>query len=135
MSLPRKTQPIDRLPITVNFSDSIGLVHEQVHWTPKGVVILTKWHFALGAEVEFAFDHRGERHCCTGIVVGCHPLREPAGFYETVLFFADTPCEKLYKAACDCRLARDRDEHLARERVARDGHSSRANGSSHRRRI
>lgn len=92
--------------VTVSFSDSISFGRQEVHWTPKGVRLLTKWHFADGAEVEFAFDHKGERHCCSGIVVGCHPLRAPAGFYETILFFIETPCTILQKAACDCRLAR-----------------------------
>ena len=124
-----RTQPTDRPPITVSYSDSIGLVHDQVHWTPKGVRLLTKWHFALGAEVEFAFDHQGERHCCTGFVVNCHPLQEPAGFYETILYFADTPCERLYKAACDCRLARE--NHLAQETKS----EGRQNGYPRRRRF
>lgn len=93
--------------VTVSFSDSIKLIKEQIDWTPKGVKLLTKWYFEEGVEVEFAFDYRGERHCCTGVVVGCHPLREPRGCFETVLYFVETPCSKLQKAACDCRLARD----------------------------
>ncbi len=93
--------------VTVSFSDSIDLANEQVQWTPKGVCLLTKWHFAEGVEVEFAFEHQGERHCCSGVVVACHPLREPQGCYETILYFVDTPCSKLQKAACDCNLARD----------------------------
>ena len=94
-----------RSEVVVNFSDSINLVRDQVDWNPKGVRLLTKWHFSDGAEVEFSFDHAGERHCCVGIVVGCHPLTRPAGHFETVLFFTETPCLKLQKAACDCRLA------------------------------
>jgi hypothetical protein len=39
--------------------------------------------------------------------VACHPLREPAGCFETVLYFVDTPCTQLQKAACACQLARD----------------------------
>ncbi len=92
--------------MTVNFSDSVDLIHDQIHWSPKGVSLLTKWPFAVGKEVEFAFDHRGERHCCAGVVVACHPLRRPAGHFEVVLYFVETPCTKLQKAACACRLAR-----------------------------
>ncbi len=66
-----------------------------------------KWFFEEGTEVEFAFDHLGERHCCAGIVVSCHPLSEPRGCFETVLYFVETPCTKLQKAASDCRLARE----------------------------
>lgn len=95
--------------MTVSFSDSINLIKDQVQWSPKGVCLLTKWPFRVGAEVEFAFDHRGERHCCTGVVVECHPLRRPLGFYEIVLFFVETPCSKLQKAACDCQLAHEMD--------------------------
>lgn len=101
MPLPSK------LPITVSFSDSLRLIREQVHWTPKGVRLLTKWYFTQGTEIEFAFDHKGERHCCVGVVVGCRPLRRPEGLFETVLFFIETPCTRLQKAACDCRLAHD----------------------------
>jgi hypothetical protein len=61
--------------------------------------------------VEFAFDHKGERHCCAGVVVACHPLRTPAGFYEIVLYFVETPCSKLQKAACACKLAREQLMH------------------------
>jgi hypothetical protein len=93
--------------VTVSFSDSLDLIRDQIDWTPKGVRLLTKWHFAEGTEVEFAFDYDGERHCCIGIVVACHSLRRPQGCYETVLFFIETPCTKLQKAACACRLARD----------------------------
>ena len=107
MPAPSKSNSGQSTQVTVSFSDSINLIRDQVHWTPKGVRLLTKWHFAEGAEVEFAFEHKGERHCCSGIVVGCHPLRQPAGFYETVLFFIETPCTKLQEAACDCRLARE----------------------------
>ena len=93
--------------VTVSFSDSIDLIKDQVHWTPKGVCLLTKWYFEQGVEMEFAFDHQGERHCCTGVVVACHPLRRPAGHFETVLYFIETPCSKLQKAASACQLARD----------------------------
>jgi hypothetical protein len=99
--------------VTINFSDSIRLIRDQVRWTPKGVQLLTKWHFAEGTELEFAFDHQGERHCHTGVVVACHPLREPSGFYELHLFFIETPCTRLQKAASACRLAAER-ERLAR---------------------
>ena len=105
MSLPTKSK--ERNEVVVNFSDSINLCRDQVEWNPKGVRLYTKWPFAEGAEVEFSFDHRGERHCSVGIVVGCHSLRSPVGYYETVLFFTETPCSKLQKAACDCRLAPD----------------------------
>lgn len=107
MALKSKSRASEGGQVTVSFSDSIRLIQDQIHWTPKGVSLLTKWYFAEGVEVEFAFDYGGERHCCSGVVVACHPLREPAGFFETVLFFVDTPCSKLQKAACDCRLARD----------------------------
>jgi hypothetical protein len=113
MPLPSNTKTGSRVQITVSFSDSINLIHEQVHWTPKGVRLLTKWPFAVGSEVEFAFDHKGERHCCVGVVVSCHPLRQPAGCYEMMLYFIETPCTKLQKAACDCRLARE--NHLAKD--------------------
>lgn len=93
--------------VTVNFSDSIDTVKDRIDWSPKGVSLLTKWFFEEGVEVEFAFDYRGERHCCSGVVVSCHPLREPRGCFETVLYFVETPCSKLQKAATDCRLARD----------------------------
>jgi hypothetical protein len=92
--------------VTVNFSDSIDLIPDQIHWSPKGVSLLSKWPFAEGTEVEFAFDHQGERHCCTGVVVACHSLLRPAGYFEVVLFFVETPCSKLQEAACACRLAR-----------------------------
>jgi hypothetical protein len=109
MVMPFQSKPRagDGGQVTVNYSDSISLLKEQVHWTAKGVCLLTKWHFEEGSEVEFAFDHRGERHCCVGVVVACHPLRQIPGCFETVLYFVDTPCSKLQKAACDCRLARD----------------------------
>ncbi|MCE0523598.1 MAG: hypothetical protein LV480_11885 [Methylacidiphilales bacterium] len=99
--------------------------------------LLTKWPFRVGAEVEFAFDHRGKRHCCTGVVVACHPLRQPLGFYETVLFFVETPCSKLQKAACDCRLAHDHQEAqpetgVTPDDTATDGASQDGAGSSSR---
>jgi hypothetical protein len=91
--------------VTVSFSDSINLIKKQIRWSPKGVSLLTKWPFRVGAEVEFAFDHLGERHCCTGIVVACHALPRQEGYYEVSLFFVETPCSTFQKAACDCRLA------------------------------
>lgn len=100
--------------VTVSFSDSINLIQDQVHWTSKGVRLLTKWHFAEGTEIEFAFDHQGERHCCAGVVVACHPLSKPSGMYQTVLFFVEVPCPDLQKAACACRLHRE-------ENAAADG--------------
>ena len=112
--------------MTVNFSDSLDLIHDQIHWSPKGVSLLTKWPFAVGKEVEFAFDHRGERHCCTGVVVACHPLRRPAGHFEVVLYFVETPCTKLQKAACACRLARA--EELRREEAR---YVNTLNGAAH----
>jgi hypothetical protein len=113
MALPSKSKIGTQ--VTVSFSDSIRLIRDQVDWTPQGVRLLTKWHFGEGTEVEFAFDHKGERHCCVGIVVGCRPLRQPAGFFETVLFFIETPCTRLQKAACDCRLARA--GHIPRDEI------------------
>jgi hypothetical protein len=106
MAISSKSRAMEGERVTVSFSDSIDLIHDQIHWTPKGVRLLTKWPFAEGAEVEFAFDHRGERHGCAGVVVACHPLRRPAGHFEVVLYFVETPCSKLQKAAYDCRLAR-----------------------------
>lgn len=104
MAIHNKEETEEGRRVTVSFSDSIDLPKEKVQWTPKGVCLLTKWHFAEGVEVEFAFEHQGERHCCVGIVVACHPHQNP-GHYETVLYFVDTPCTKLRKAACDCHLA------------------------------
>jgi hypothetical protein len=109
MAISSKSPSVRATEVTVSFSDSINLVKDQVRWSPKGVSLLTKWHFAEGAEVEFAFDHRGKRYCCSGVVVACHPLRQPAGCFETVLYFVDTPCTQLQKAACACHLARDGD--------------------------
>lgn len=91
--------------VTVSFSDSVNVGRNHVQWTPKGVRLLTKWPFVLGTELEFAFDHRGERHCHVGVVVACHPLKEPAGLFETILYFTETPCTEHRKAARDCRLA------------------------------
>jgi hypothetical protein len=91
--------------VTVSFSDSVNVGRNHVQWTPKGVQLLTKWPFAEGTELEFAFDYRGERHCHVGVVVACHPLKEPAGLFETVLYFIETPCHEHRKAARDCRLA------------------------------
>jgi hypothetical protein len=106
MSMSSKSGVARGVPVIVNFSDSIRLVRDQIDWTPRGVRLVSKWHFDEGTEIEFAFDHRGARHCCSGIVVGCHPLREPRGLYEMVLFFVEVPCSELQKAACDCRLHR-----------------------------
>ena len=92
--------------VTVNFSDSINLVRRQVQWSPKGVSLLTKWPFAVGAELEFAFDHQRERHCCVGVVVACRPLAKPENHYETVLYFVETPCLEAQKAAHECQLAK-----------------------------
>jgi hypothetical protein len=105
MAIQTKTRASEGTRITVSFSDSINLIKKQIHWSPKGVSLLTKWPFRVGAEVEFAFDHQGERHCCTGVVVGCHPLRRPDGYYQICLFFVETPCSTFRKAACDCQLA------------------------------
>src|ERR1700749_3245960 len=108
MAIQNKTRAGEGTRVTVSYSDSINLIKDQVRWSPKGVSLLTKWPFRVGAEVEFAFDHASERHCCVGIVVGCHELRRPAGFYETGLCFVETPCSELQKAASACRLARER---------------------------
>ncbi len=107
MAIQNKTRTKEGTKVTVSYSDSISLVKKHVQWSPKGVSLLTKWPFRVGAEVEFAFDHLGERHCCTGVVVECYPAPQQAGFYETVLFFVETPCSALQKAATDCRLARE----------------------------
>src|ERR1700722_19239582 len=107
MAIQSKPRAGEGARVTVSYSDTINLVKKQVQWSPKGVSLLTKWPFRVGAEVEFAFDHRGERHCCTGIVVACRPLRRPPGFYEISLFFVETPCSTFQKAACACQLARD----------------------------
>jgi len=117
MAIQSKTGADEGTQVRVSFSDSINLIRDQIHWSPKGVSLLTKWPFRVGAEVEFAFDHRGERHCCTGVVVACHPLRRPVGFFETVLFFVETPCSKLLKAACDCRLAHEQHEPESQTRL------------------
>lgn len=108
MAASSKTRSTEEPNVTVSYSDSINLVRQQVRWSPKGVSLLTKWPFAVGAEVEFAFDHQGERHCCVGVVVACRPLRRPANHYETVLYFVETPCAEAQKAASDCRLASQR---------------------------
>jgi hypothetical protein len=96
---PREAQ------VTVSFSDSVNVGRDHVQWTPKGVRLVTKWPFLEGTELEFAFDHRGERHCHVGVVVACRPIREPAARYEIVLYFIETPCSEHRKAAHDCRLA------------------------------
>src|SRR5271156_3376290 len=104
MAIQSKKRADEGTRVTVSFSDSVDLLKDQVRWSPKGVSLLPKWPFRVGAEVEFAFDHQAERHCCTGVVVECHPLSEQVGVYETVLFVVETPCTKLQKAACDCQL-------------------------------
>jgi len=108
MATPTKSKAKTGAQVTVNFSDSIVLIRNQVEWTPQGVSLLTKWPFAEGTEVEFAFDHAGARHCCVGVVVACHPLRRPAGYFNTVLYFVEVPCQELQKAASDCRLAKQK---------------------------
>jgi len=123
MAIQSKTGAGEGVRVTVSFSDSIDLIKEQVHWSPKGVGLLTKWPFRVGAEVEFAFDHQGERHCCTGVVVACHPLRRPLGFYEVLLFFVETPCSKLQKAACDCRLAHEHEHPQGKTQFTNDDHA------------
>jgi hypothetical protein len=123
MAIQSKPRAGEGMRVTVSFSDSINLIKDQVRWSPKGVSLLTKWPFRVGAEVEFAFDHQGERHCCTGVVVACHPLRRPLGFYETVLFFVETPCSKLQKAACDCQLAHEMDGVRDETPPASDNHA------------
>lgn len=107
MAIQTKTRAEEGKRITVSFSDSINLVKKHVQWSPKGVSIMTKWPFQVGAEVEFAFDHQSERHCCMGIVVACRDFPQRQGFYETVLYFVETPCQKVAKAACDCQLAHE----------------------------
>jgi hypothetical protein len=109
MAIQNKTRGNEGVRVTVSYSDSIDLVKKHVNWSPKGVSLLTKWPFQIGAEVEFAFDHQGERHCCAGVVVACRDKARQPGFYETVLYFVDTPCTKLQKAACDCQLAHEKD--------------------------
>jgi hypothetical protein len=94
--------------VTVSFSDTIELPRKKVEWTPNGVSLITKWPFAVGTEVEFAFDHRGTRHCCIGIVVSCRPLSRPENHYSTILYFVEVPCDELRHAACDCKLAHPR---------------------------
>jgi hypothetical protein len=91
--------------VTVSFSDTIELPKKKVEWTPNGVSLVTKWGFAEGTEVEFAFEHGGTRHCCIGIVVACRPLARPANHFSTVLYFIEVPCDELRHAACDCQLA------------------------------
>jgi hypothetical protein len=106
MAIPSKSRAVEGTQVTVTFSDSINLIKEQIQWSPKGVSLLTKWPFAEGTEVEFAFDYQGERHCCVGVVVSCNPFQRQPGCFEVVLYFVETPCTKLQKAASDCRLAR-----------------------------
>ena len=102
-----KTRADEGERVTVSFSDSINLVKKHVQWSPKGVSLLTKWPFHVGAEVEFAFDHQGDRHCCIGVVVACRDHPGHPGLFETVLYFVETPCPELQKAACDCQLAHE----------------------------
>jgi hypothetical protein len=128
MAIPSKTRVNRGVPVTVSFSDSINLINDQVKWSPKGVSLMTKWPFREGTELEFAFVHRGERHCCTGVVVGCHPLRRPMGFFETVLFFVETPCSELQKAANDCHLAKQ-NRSAGTTQITTHNHA--ANGVSH----
>jgi hypothetical protein len=106
MATTTKSRAGGRTHATVSFSDSINLVEEHIHWCPKGVSLLTKWYLAPDTEIEFAFEHAGERHCCVGIVVACHPLRQLRGF-RTVIYFVETPCPKAHKAACDCKLCHE----------------------------
>ena len=105
MAASTKSRSVEEPQVTLSYSASINLVRKHVNWSPKGVSLLTKWPFEVGAEVEFAFDHQGARHCCVGVVVACRPLQRPANHYETVLYFVDTPCAEALKAASDCRLA------------------------------
>jgi len=119
MAIQSKTRAGEGTKVTVSYSDSINLIKDQVRWSPKGVSLLTKWPFRVGAEVEFAFDHQGERYCCSGVVVACHQLGESLGLYETVLFFVETPCHKLQKAAQACQLAREHE--LAEGKVGSNG--------------
>lgn len=91
--------------VVISFSDTVRLPRKKVSWTPNGVSLVTKWPFTVGAEVEFAFDHAGKKHCCVGVVVSCRPLNRPAGHYSTVLYFVEVPCDELRHAACDCQLA------------------------------
>jgi hypothetical protein len=121
MAIQTKTAGDEGIPVTVSFSDSINLVKEQVRWSPKGVSLLTKWPFRVGVEIEFAFDHRGERHCCLGVVVACRPLDRPLDHFETVLFFVETPCSELQKAASDCRLAHEHEQARGKTQVPSTG--------------
>lgn len=129
MAIQSKTRADKGARVTVSFSDSINLVKDQVRWSPKGVSLLTKWPFRVGAEVEFAFDHEGERHGCTGVVVACHPLQEPEGCYVTVLYFVETPCSRLQKAACACKLAKEDQLPASPENVLEKESTSRLRGA------
>ena len=128
MAIQNKTRVGEGTRVTVSYSDSINLVKKQVQWSPKGVSLLTKWPFRVGAEVEFAFDHQRARHCCTGVVVACHPLRRPLGFYETVLYFVETPCSELQKAAFACRL-NEQDGARTETASTADGHDTSRDGA------
>lgn len=94
--------------ITISYSDTLQLPRKKVAWTPNGVSLVTKWPFSVGAEVEFAFEHRETRHCCVGIVVSCRPITRQPGHFSTVLYFVEVPCDELRHAACDCQLAHPR---------------------------
>jgi hypothetical protein len=94
--------------VTINFSDTIQLRKKHVEWTPNGVSLVTKWPFAEGVEVEFAFEHAGRRHCCVGVVVACRPIPRRPGLFSTLLYFIEVPCNELRHAACDCKLAHPR---------------------------
>jgi hypothetical protein len=61
------------------------------------------------------------------VVVACHPLRRPVGFFETVLYFVETPCSKLQKAACDCRLAHEHEHPRGKTQFTTD--NSRMDGA------
>lgn len=125
MAIRTKPRADEGERVTVSFSDSINLVKKQVQWSPKGVSLLTKWPFQVGAEVEFAFDHQGERHCCIGVVVACRDFPDQPGFFETVLYFVDTPCSKVAKAAFECQLAQEQEaqSQVEASNQARAGHN------------
>ena len=100
--------PRQATSVTISFSDTHELPRKKIAWSPHGVSLVTKWPFVVGAEMEFAFDHRGTRHCCQGVVVSCQPLARPPGYFSTVLYFIEVPCDELRHAACDCQLAHPR---------------------------
>jgi hypothetical protein len=94
--------------VTISFSDTLELPRRKIDWRTNGVSLVTKWPFAVGREIEFAFEHRGARHCCVGVVVSCRPLPRQPGHFSTVLYFIEVPCDELRHAACDCQLAHPR---------------------------